>query len=113
MKNLMGTIQNREAIHGAMGQNLADLAGHIRPALTVIDAVRILMANGPTGGSLNDVKQMNTIVASPDIVAADSYAATLFGMQPEELKYITAGVAAGLGRSDLKNLRIEEINVGA
>jgi uncharacterized protein (DUF362 family) len=52
-------------------------------------------------------------VVSPDIVAADSYAATLFGMQPEELAYITAGVASGLGRSDLKNLRIEEINVGA
>ena len=113
MKNLMGTIQNREAIHRAMGQNLADLAGYIRPKLTVVDAVRMLMANGPTGGNLNDVKQMDTIVASPDIVAADSYAATLFGMKPEDLSYITAGVAAGLGRSDLKNLRIEEINVGA
>jgi uncharacterized protein (DUF362 family) len=112
MKNLMGTIKDRGAIHGALGQNLADLAGYIRPKLTVVDAVRMLMANGPTGGSLDDVKQMNTIVASSDIVAADSYAATLFGLQPEELAYITAGVAAGLGRSDLKNLRIEEIDVG-
>ncbi len=113
MKNLMGTIRDREVIHGAIGQNLADLAGYIRPKLTVVDAVRILMANGPTGGNLDDVKQMNAIIASPDIVAADSYAATLFDMQPEELMYIPAGVAAGLGRSDLKNLRIEEINVGA
>jgi uncharacterized protein (DUF362 family) len=112
MKNLMGTIRDREVIHGAMGQNLTDLAGYIRPALTLVDAVRMLMANGPTGGNLNDVKQMNTIVASPDILAADSYAATLFGMQPEDLAYIKAGTAAGLGRSDLKNLRIEEINVG-
>jgi uncharacterized protein (DUF362 family) len=56
---------------------------------------------------------MNTIVASPDIVAADSYAATLFEMQPEELSYIKAGTQRGLGHSDLKNLRIEEINVGA
>jgi uncharacterized protein (DUF362 family) len=113
MKNLMGTIRDREVIHSRMGTNLADLAGYIRPKLTVIDAVRMLMANGPTGGNLNDVKEMNTIVASPDIVAADSYAATLFGMQPEDLSYIKAGTAAGLGRSDLKNLRIEEINVGA
>lgn len=113
MKNLMGLIQDRGALHGMLGQNLADLAGYIRPKLTVIDAVRMLMANGPTGGNLNDVKEMNTIVASPDIVAADSYAATLFGLQPEELSYITAGTAAGLGRSDLKNLKIEEINVGA
>jgi uncharacterized protein (DUF362 family) len=113
MKNLMGVVREREVIHNRMGQNLADLAGYIRPKLTVIDAVRMLMANGPTGGDLNDVKEMNTIVASPDIVAADSYAATLFGRQPEDLTYITAGVAAGLGRSDLNNLRIEEINVGA
>jgi uncharacterized protein (DUF362 family) len=51
-------------------------------------------------------------VASPDIVAADSYAATLFDMQPEELSYILAGTQRRLGRSDLKSLRIEEINVG-
>ena len=113
MKNLMGLIWDRQAIHGDMGQRLADLTGLVRPKLTVIDAVRMLMANGPTGGNLNDVKQMNTIVASPDIVAADSYAATLFGLQPEELAYIQAGAQRGLGRSDLKNLRIEEINVGA
>jgi uncharacterized protein (DUF362 family) len=113
MKNLMGVIQNRGVLHGHLGQNLADLAGFIRPKLIVVDAVRILMANGPTGGNLNDVKQMNTIIASPDIVAADSYAATLFGLKPEDLSYITAGTAAGLGRSDLHNLHIEEINVGA
>jgi uncharacterized protein (DUF362 family) len=113
MKNLMGVIQNRGVLHGQLGQNLAELAGFIRPQLTVVDAVRMLMANGPTGGNLNDVKQMNTIIASPDIVAADSYAATLFGLKPEDLSYITAGTAAGVGRSDLQNLQIEEINVGA
>jgi uncharacterized protein (DUF362 family) len=113
MKNLMGLIRDREAIHANLGQRLADLTGLFQPRLTVVDAVRMLMANGPTGGNLDDVKQMNTIIASPDVVAADSYAATLFGMQPEELLYIQAGTQRGLGRSDLKNLRIEEINVGA
>jgi uncharacterized protein (DUF362 family) len=113
MKNLMGLIWDRPAIHGDMGQRLADLTSLVRPKLTVVDAVRILTANGPTGGNLDDVKQLNTIIASPDIVAADSYAATLFNMQPEELSYILAGTQRGLGRSDLKNLHIEEINVGA
>jgi uncharacterized protein (DUF362 family) len=113
MKNLMGLIRYREAVHGNMGESLTDLTSLFQPKLTVIDAVRMLMANGPTGGNLDDVKQMNTIIASPDIVAADSYAATLFNMQPEELSYIVAGTQRGLGRSDLKNLRIEEINVGA
>ncbi len=113
MKNLMGLIYFREAVHGSMGKSLADLTSLIQPRLTIVDAVRMLMANGPTGGNLDDVKQMDTIIASPDIVAADSYAATMFEMQPEELSYIKAGTQRGLGRSDLKNLRIEEINVGA
>jgi uncharacterized protein (DUF362 family) len=113
MKNLMGLIYYREAVHGDMGQRLADLTSLFKPQLTVVDAVRMLMESGPTGGSLDYVKKMDTIVASPDIVAADSYAATLFDMQPEELSYILAGTQRGLGRSDLKNLRIEEINVGA
>jgi uncharacterized protein (DUF362 family) len=113
MKNLMGLIYFREIVHVDMGNSLADLTSLIRPQLTIVDAVRMLMANGPTGGNLADVKEMNTIIASPDIVAADSYAATLFEMQPDELSYIKAGTERGLGRSDLENLRIEEINVGA
>ncbi len=109
MKNLMGLIKDRPAIHRNIGQRLADLTSLFRPTLTVVDAVRILMANGPTGGDLNDVKQMDTVIVSPDIVAADSYAATLFGLSPEDLDYIMAGTAMGLGRSDLRNLKIEEI----
>ncbi len=71
--------------------------------------MRILMDNGPTGGDLNDVKQMDTVIVSPDIVAADSFAATLFGLSPEELDSIRAATAMGIGRSDLNNLKIEEI----
>jgi uncharacterized protein (DUF362 family) len=46
MKNLMGLIYFREIVHGNMGQSLADLTGLIRPKLTIVDAVRMLMANG-------------------------------------------------------------------
>jgi uncharacterized protein (DUF362 family) len=113
MKNLMGVIKNRQALHSNLGQNIADLASRVRPTLTVIDAVRILTANGPTGGDLNDVKKLDTLIASSDIVAADSYAATLFGLQPSDIEYIVAGAAMGLGRSDLSSLKIAEINIGA
>jgi uncharacterized protein (DUF362 family) len=82
MKNLMGVIKNRQTLHSNLGQNIADLASRVRPSLTVVDAVRILTANGPTGGSLKDVKKLDTIIASTDIVAADSYATSLFGLQP-------------------------------
>ena len=112
MKNLMGVICDRPSIHHNIGQRLADLTSRVYPTLTVIDAVRILMANGPTGGNLDDVRKIDTVIASPDIVAADSYASTLFGLQPDELAYIQAGTAMGLGRSELGTLRIEEITVG-
>ena len=112
MKNLMGAIEHRTTIHMNLGERIADLASLFRPALTVVDAVRILMANGPTGGDLSDVKKLDTVIASPDIVAADSYATTLFGLQPENIPYISPAVAMGLGRSDLGNLRIEEIQAG-
>jgi uncharacterized protein (DUF362 family) len=72
----------------------------------------MLMDHGPTGGSLEDVRQADTLIVSPDIVAADSYAATLFGLKPDDLAYVRAGAQLGLGRSDLNSLKIEEINVG-
>jgi uncharacterized protein (DUF362 family) len=111
MKNLMGLIRNRSGMHSDIGQRLADITSRFRPALTIVDAVRILTANGPTGGNLNDVKTLNALIASPDIVAADSYAATLFGLKPADLAYVRAGTTMGLGRSDLDNLRIEEITI--
>lgn len=113
MKNLMGVIADRGAMHADLGQMLADLASLVQPKLSVVDAVRILMNNGPTGGDLNDVKQMNTVIASADIVAVDAYATTLFGKKPEDIASIPAAAAMGLGRMDLENMKIEEINVAA
>ena len=112
MKNLMGIVKDRPVMHGNLAPNLADLAAFIKPALTVIDAIRILRNNGPTGGNLDDVKKIDTIIMSPDIVAADAYASTLFGYKPDNLNYVKAGAKIGLGRLDLENLKIEEINVG-
>ncbi len=113
MKNLMGTIQAREKIHPSFEKNLVDLATLVRPQLTVIDAIRTLMDHGPTGGSLDDVKIQNTLIFSPDIVAADSYATRLFDKVPEDIPYIMAAAERGLGKADLSGLNIQEINVDA
>ena len=113
MKNLMGLVQNRNTMHRiGLHQAIADLATLFRPELTVMDAVRILTANGPTGGNLADVQQLDTIVVSPDIVAVDAYTTRLFGLTPADVSYIQAGADAGLGRLDLENLRVEEVNLG-
>ncbi len=111
MKNLMGLIRNRGEFHFNLGQRVADLAGLLRPELTVVDAVRILNNHGPTGGNLADVKLMNTVIASHDFVAADAWAATLFGMTGEDLPIVRAASQMGLGTTDLKSIKIEEINI--
>jgi uncharacterized protein (DUF362 family) len=111
MKNLMGVILDRSILHMDIHQSIADLNSLVRPQLTVVDAVRILTANGPTGGSLAWVKKLDTVIAGPDIIAADSFAASLFGLKPEDLDFLVAGAGMGLGRSDLQNLRIEQIQL--
>ncbi|MCK7467576.1 MAG: DUF362 domain-containing protein [Desulfosudis oleivorans] len=50
MKNWMGIMGGRRGqIHQRIDENLVDLARFVKPALTVLDAVRILTANGPQG----------------------------------------------------------------
>jgi uncharacterized protein (DUF362 family) len=111
MKNLMGLILDRGKFHFNLGQRLADLASVVRPTLTVVDAVRILMDHGPQGGSLNDVKMTNTIIAGTDMVAADAYATTLFGLSGAEVAGIQEGAEMGLGTMDLSRVKLEEITV--
>jgi uncharacterized protein (DUF362 family) len=116
MKNLMGVIHDRIAMHTPgkyIHDKIADLAAYVKPDLTVIDAVRILIANGPKGGSLSDVKKIDTVIASPDIVAADAYATSLFGLTPDDIPYIGKAAALGLGTSDLSAIRIQEIALGS
>jgi uncharacterized protein (DUF362 family) len=110
-KNLLGTVANPNQIHSALGQRVADLVSLIRPTLTVVDGYRVLMEHGPTGGSLNDVRQANTVIASHDIVAADAYGATLFGLTGADIPYVKNAAEMGLGTLDLGSVKVEEINV--
>jgi uncharacterized protein (DUF362 family) len=110
MKNVMGVIGgSRGEIHQSIGQRLADLNTVIRPKLTVIDATRILLRNGPVGGNLADVKILDTVLASTDPVAADAYATTLFDLKPEAIDSTCAAYKAGLGEMDLSKIRVLKV----
>jgi uncharacterized protein (DUF362 family) len=107
MKNVMGIMGgNRGSIHKHIDVALADINAVFRPHLTIIDATRILTAHGPQGGDLRDVKVLNRVIASTDIVAADAYATTLFGMRPDELAVTVAAHRRGLGEMDLKKINV-------
>jgi uncharacterized protein (DUF362 family) len=108
IKNLMGVCGGiRGKMHGDIDQKLAELLGFIQPDLTIIDASRILLRHGPTGGDTKDVVMKNTIIAGTDAVLADTYATSLFQMQPEEIGYITAAAKAGHGSMNIAKAKIK------
>jgi uncharacterized protein (DUF362 family) len=110
MKNWMGVMgSSRGRIHQRLDECLPDIASVIKPTLTVLDAMRILTANGPQGGNLKDVKQLNTIVMSRDQVAVDAFGATLFGLQGSDLGYVRTAARIGLGTMDLSQVVIKTV----
>ena len=92
---------------------IVDLNTVIKPQITILDAVRVLMNNGPQGGNLSDVKQMDTIIAGVDPVAVDAYGATLFGLNPKNLGFLKEAHTRGLGEINLDQLEIEKVNLKA
>jgi uncharacterized protein (DUF362 family) len=105
MKNLMGVIGgSRGRLHQDLTNTLTDLLAFFKPTLLVLDGVRVLTANGPTGGSLADVVRKDTIIASADPVAGDAAAATLFGIKPQQVGCLVEAAARGLGKIDYESL---------
>lgn len=110
MKNWMGVMGGwRSRIHQSLDESLVDVSRVIKPTLIVLDAVRILTANGPQGGSLDDVKKLNMVIAGTDQVAVDAYGATLFGLRGSDLGYVRIGHRSGLGTMDLSKLVIRNV----
>jgi uncharacterized protein (DUF362 family) len=111
MKNWYGVLGgHRVLLHQDIHRYITDLAVMMRPTLTVLDATRILTANGPSGGSLADVRRLDTVAASADPVAIDAFGAGLLGLAPADVGYIVMGEHAGLGTADLARIRTEEID---
>lgn len=112
MKNLMGVTGGaRDRFHQDLNGTLTDLAVFLKPQLVVVDAIRVLTANGPQGGNLADVKRKDTIVAGIDQVAVDAFAVTLLGHKPGDVGHIAAGAARGLGTLNYESLSPKRIEV--
>ncbi len=110
LKNMMGIMGgDRGFIHRQIEDALADLNSTVKSHLVVIDATRILTAHGPTGGSLKDVKVLNKVIASTDIVAADAYATGLFGLKPQDVPITVTAARRGLGEINLEKVRIVKV----
>jgi uncharacterized protein (DUF362 family) len=111
MKNFMGVVEERRTFHQAIGPTLTDLCLFLKPKLTVVDAVRVLVARGPRGGRLEDVRTPLAVAAGTDVVALDAWAAELLGRNPDEISSVVCGDKAGLGTKDYRSLNPVEISL--
>lgn len=112
LKNLMGIMGgNRGSLHNDFGHKLADINAQLLPTLTIIDAYRILIANGPTGGNLAHVKLTKTLIASTCTVSADYAALELFGHQFENVQHLKLAAVRGLNKFDLNNLQLKKVKL--
>jgi uncharacterized protein (DUF362 family) len=107
LKNMMGAIGGwRGRIHVGLHQNIADMNLILRPDLHVLDATRIMLKNGPSGGRLEDVEVRNLVFAGTDPVALDAMGTTLFELKPGDIGYIIKAHEMGRGEMDLSKIKV-------
>ncbi len=112
MKNWLGAVDgSRWSLHQDIHQIIVDLAQFFRPEVTLIDALRIMTRNGPSGGSTDYVTTKNTLILSNDPVAADAGASMLFGIRPEKIGFIHLAQKSGLGTYDFSKLEHKKVIV--
>ena len=112
MKNWYGLLGGpRNLFHQDIHNIIKELALMVKPTLVILDGTTTMITNGPTGGSLSDVKTTDTMIVSTDPVAADARGALLLGKKPGDLPHIAQAAAAGAGTADYQSLRPIEITL--
>ena len=107
MKNLMGIMGGRRgSIHGDFSQKIVDVNTLVKPTLAILDAYRVLFRNGPTGGSLDDVRLEKTLVAGVSQVSIDAYGTQFFNKKPADFGWLVEANKRGMGEIDLSKLQI-------
>jgi uncharacterized protein (DUF362 family) len=105
LKNAYGLLGGRRNIfHQEIHSIITELALLVRPSLVVLDGTQTMVSNGPTGGSLSDLKPTHTLIAGTDPVAVDSFGATLLGITARDLPHLARAEAAGVGTTDYRSL---------
>ncbi len=100
MKNWYGLLGNpRNQFHQNIHGIISDFALMMKPTLVIADGRKLLMRNGPTGGSLNDVKRGDTMVIGTDHTSVDSWCVTKLLEKPrDQIIYLDKVITRGLGQ---------------
>ncbi|HSG29879.1 MAG TPA: DUF362 domain-containing protein, partial [Candidatus Krumholzibacterium sp.] len=107
----------RDLLHQKLPECIVELTEYFKPDLTILDAVRVLKANGPQGSTLKDVVEMNMVAASTDPVKIDAFGITLFegagfDNSPAAFPHIQLAEKKGLGTSDFRGAGFMEFDLG-
>ncbi len=112
LKGMMGILGGaRGRIHQNLHEKIVDMNRVVAVDLTVVDATRVLVRHGPTGGDLADVRHAGTVLASTDRVAADAYACSFLPrLRPERVGHIA--LASGVLRCPGGTCTMDYASVG-
>lgn len=114
LKNFYGLLGGRRNVfHQDINGIITELSQLVKPTLCVLDGTVSMMANGPTGGSLSDLKNTGALIVSTDPVAADAVGAELLDRTLADIPYILMAQQAGAGRADYEALGPVRIDMGA
>lgn len=82
---------------------LVDINLHVKPRLSLVDAVVGMEGNGPTAGT---ARQIGALIAAKTPYEADLLAARLIGIEPDGVPTIAAAARRGLCGMDYKALAV-------
>ena len=106
MKNLKGCIRNKDKSNSHridVNRVVVELNRLVKPHLTIVDGTVGMEGMGPASGT---PVNCNLLIAGKDIVAVDSVASFLMGIEPEEVMTIKLGYEAGLGEMNPDKIEV-------
>jgi uncharacterized protein (DUF362 family) len=102
LKNLMGVVSPKGAMHGRLNTKIVDLAMLLKPRLAVVDGI----IGGEVHETAHQPVEVGVVIAGLDPVAVDSVASMVMGIDPMEVPHLREAEARGLGVCNPRNIRI-------
>lgn len=91
---------------GYLAQCIIDLFKLRKPNLVIADATKMIITNGP--GGPGEIRTFDKIVAGTSAICVDTYCTQLLGFAQQDVMTNAKGLEAGLGESNLENIKIIE-----
>jgi uncharacterized protein (DUF362 family) len=105
LKNWYGLLGGRRNIfHQQVHTIITELGLLLKPTLVILDGTVSMLHNGPTGGSMDDLKPTQTLIVGTDAVAVDTMGAGLLNRTLEDLPFLRMAERAGVGTTSYRDL---------